>query len=198
MDQIHHGAFIDEEAVYGIKEKDLFYMPTLAVTCQRNIDALSARSGNRPWMRKEMEESQPIHRAGVRLAHRIGVKLCVGTDYPGTPNLWKIGDRTMYELQELVRCGLTPMEAIVAATRNNAEAYRKLDDIGTLEPGKKADLLVVTGDPLDDIGVLYDGDNINIVMKDGMVESVDEEHKQYYRVKEDQPAERMHAGEQDG
>ena len=195
VDQIHHGAFIDDEAVHGIKERNLFYMPTLAVTCQRNIDALAGGPGNRPWMRKEMEESQPIHRAGVRLAHEIGVKLCVGTDYPGTPRLWKIGDRTMFEMMELVQCGLTPMEAIVAATRNNAEAYRKLDDLGTLEPGKKADLLVVTGNPLDDISVLYDGDNINIVMKDGVVESVDEQHKQYYRVREDQPPDRMHAGE---
>lgn len=195
VDQIHHGAFIDEEAVYGIKEKELFYMPTLAVTCQRNIDALAGRPGNRPWMKKEMEESQPIHRAGVRLAHEIGVKLCVGTDYPGTPKTWKIGERTMYEMQELVQCGLTAMEAIVAATRNNAEAYGKLEDFGTLEPGKKADLLVLTGNPLDDIGVLSEEDNINIVMKDGVVESVDEDHKRYYRVREDQPADRMHLDE---
>ena len=101
----------------------------------------------------------------------------------------------MYEMQELVQCGLTAMEAIVAATRNNAEAYGKLEDFGTLEPGKKADLLVLTGNPLDDIGVLSEEDNINIVMKDGVVESVDEDHKRYYRVREDQPADRMHLDE---
>jgi len=188
IDQIHHGAFIDEEAVRGIKEKNLVYMPTLAVTCDRNIAALA----DQPWQTKEMIESQPIHRKGVRLAHEIGVRLAVGCDYPGTPKGWKIGDRTMFEMQELVRCGLTPMEAILAATRNNAEAYGKLKEFGTLEPGKKADLLIVAGNPLDDISVLYNGANINVVLKDGIVEYADEEHKKHYRVADEQPADRAH------
>jgi imidazolonepropionase-like amidohydrolase len=186
IDQIHHGAFIDEEAVHGIKEKGLVYTPTLAVTCQRNIEALA----DQPWQTKEMIESQPIHRKGVRLAHEIGVKLAVGCDYPGTPKGWKIGDRTMFEMQELVRCGLSPMEAIVAATRNNADAYGRLKEFGTLEPGKKADLLVVNGNPLDDIGVLYRGENIAIVLKEGVVEYTDEEHERHYHVGDEQPAER--------
>ena len=137
-----------------------------------------------------MIEAQPIHRAGVRLAHELGVKLGVGTDYPGTAKTWKIGDRTMFELQELAACGLSPMEAIVAATRTNAEAYRRLDDLGTLEPGKKADVLVVGGNPLDDLGVLYDGANILLVLKEGVVEYTDEEHKRHYRVGEEQPPDR--------
>ncbi|MBM4083421.1 MAG: amidohydrolase family protein [Planctomycetes bacterium] len=181
IDQIHHGAFIDPAAVHGIKEKGLYYMPTLAVTCQRNIEALA----DQPWQTKEMIPAQPIHRAGVRLAHELGVKLCVGCDYPGTPKGWKIGDRTMFEMQELVRCGLTPMEALVAATRTNAAAYGKLDEFGTLEPGKRADLLLVTGNPLDDISVLYNAENIVLVMKDGVVESADEQFKRYYRVREE-------------
>ena len=188
VDQIHHGAFIDDEAVRGIKDAGLFYVPTLAVTCQRNIIALA----DQPWQTKEMIEAQPIHRAGVRLAHKLGVKLGVGTDYPGTHKTWKIGDRTMFELQELVACGLSPMEAIVAATRTNAEAYRKLDDMGTLEPGKKADLLVVAGNPLDDVAVLYEAANILVVLKDGIVEYTDEAHKHLYRVGEDQPPDRAH------
>jgi len=182
-DQIHHGAFIDEAAVRGIKDAGLFYVPTLAVTCQRNIIALA----DQPWQTKEMIEAQPGHRAGVRLAHELGVKLGVGTDYPGTHKTWKIGDRTMYELQELVGCGLSPMDAIVAATRTNADAYRKLDELGTLEPGKRADVLVVGADPLADIAVLYEPANILMVLKDGVVEYTDEAHKRHYRVGEDQP-----------
>ncbi len=187
IDQIHHGAFIDEDAVRGIKERDLYYMPTLSVTCQRNIEGFA----DQPWQTKEMKESQQIHREGVRLAHDIGVKLCVGTDYPGNPRTWQIGERTWWELTELVQCGLTPMEAIVAGTRNNAEAYGKLDDLGTLEAGKKADLIVASGDPLEDLGPFQDPNSINLVMKDGVVESTDEDHKQYYRVREDQPADRQ-------
>jgi len=186
-DQVHHGAFIDDDAVRGIKHSDLYYIPTLAVTADRNIEGILTSKS--PWQAEEMRQAQQIHRDGVRLAHEIGVKIGVGCDYPGGP-WWKIGERTMVELQELVACGLTPMEAIVAATRTNADAYRKLDELGTLEPGKRADLLIVDGDPLADISLLADPDNINIVIKDGIVESANEEHKHHYRVREDQPPER--------
>ncbi|MFO8081159.1 MAG: amidohydrolase family protein [Armatimonadota bacterium] len=182
IDQIHHGAFIDEEGVRGILENDLWYMPTLRVTSDRNIAAWP----DRPWMAEEMKESQPIHREGVKLAHELGVKIAMGCDYPGSAHGWAVGDASMWELQELTWCGLSPMEAIVAGTKGTAEAYR-LDDIGTLEPGKKGDLLVVDCDPLEDISGLYEQDNINIVIKDGRVESTDEAHKEHYRVREDQP-----------
>jgi imidazolonepropionase-like amidohydrolase len=181
VDQIHHGAFIDEAAVRGIRDKDLFYMPTLAVTSQRNIEALS----DQPWQTREMQQAQPGHRAGVRLAHQLGVRLGVGCDYPGTPRTWRIGDRTLYELQELVQCGLTPMEAIVAATRHNAEAYRRLHELGTLEPGKRADLLVVAGNPATDVSILYDAKNIRLVMKDGAVEVTEPEYQRHYRTREE-------------
>ncbi|MFW5867488.1 MAG: amidohydrolase family protein [Armatimonadota bacterium] len=186
VDQIHHGAFIDEEGVRGILEHDLWYLPTLRVTSDRNIAAWP----DRPWMAEEMKESQPIHREGVRMAHELGVKIGFGCDYPGSAHGWAVGDAAMWELQELTWAGLSPMEAIVAATKTTAEAYR-LDDIGTLEPGKKADVLVVDCDPLEDISALYEQDNINIVIKDGRVESTDEEHKAHYRVREDQPANRF-------
>ena len=71
-----------------------------------------------------------------------------------------------------------------------------IDDLGTLEPGKKADMRIVTGNPLVDLRVLYDGVNTNIVLKDGIVEYTDDEHKQYYSVGEVQPPDRAHAGEE--
>ena len=181
VDQIHHGAFIDEAAVHGIRDKGLFYMPTLAVTCQRNIEALS----DQPWQTREMQQAQPGHREGVRLAHSLGVKIAVGCDYPGTPRTWRVGDRTLHELQELVQCGLTPMEAIVAATRTNAIAYRRINELGTIEPGKRADLLVVAGNPAEDVGILYDAANIRLVMKDGAVEVTEAEYQPHYRTREE-------------
>ncbi len=178
VDMIHHGAFIDEAAVRGVRERDMFYLPTLAVTCQRNIDALS----DQPWQTEEMTLAQPGHRAGVRLAHQLGVKLGVGTDYPGTPRTWRLGDRTLYELQELVACGLSPLEALTAATQVNAAAYRKLSSLGTLEPGKLADVLVVSGDPATDVSLLYDQRNLRLVLKEGRVEYADDAHRQCYRI----------------
>lgn len=185
VDQIHHGAFIDEAAVRGILDADLWYMPTLRVTSDKNIAAWP----DRPWMAEEMKQAQPIHRAGARLAHELGVKIAFGTDYPGSKHAWPIGDAAMWELQELTRVGLSPMEALVAATRDTAAAYQ-LNDLGTLEPGKRADLLIVTDDPLADVSVLMDPANVNLVLKDGVVECADEQYARHYVIREPQPADR--------
>jgi imidazolonepropionase-like amidohydrolase len=188
VDQIHHGAFIDRATIYAMKEKGTYYMPTLKVTCNRNI---ATKHSYHPWEEEVMKQAQPVHREGVKLAYQAGVKLAVGTDYPGHSSAWRIGDATMCELQELVACGLTPMEAIIAATRNTAEAYGNLADFGTLEKGKKADLLMVNGNPLEDISILYNPDKLNLVMKDGLVEYTDEQHKKYCRVRELLPDNRI-------
>jgi len=182
VDQIHHGAFIDDEAVEGIAREGLYYIPSLRVTCRKNIDAWT----DRPWMKAEMEQSSPIHRAGVRKAHELGVTVGIGTDGPGTKAAWKPGDATPWEMQELVEVGFTPMEAIVAATHNTAQAMRILDRVGTLQVGKKADLLVVNADPLADISVLYDGRNIVAVFKGGRMEACEESFKHYYTVKDEE------------
>jgi imidazolonepropionase-like amidohydrolase len=164
-DQIHHGAFIDEEALVGIKEKGLYFVPTLRVSCKRNI-AIKIDAG-RPWEARKMEEAHDGHREGVRRAHELGVKLAYGTDLPGTPP-WDTDDAA-WELIELVGCGLSEMEAITVATRNSADAAGVLDRLGTLEPGKQGDVVVIDGDPLEDISVIFDRTNIRKVLKDGRI-----------------------------
>ena len=167
IDIITHGALIDDQALEGIAAKGLFFMPTLYITSERSY----SRPSLPPHMRERMEAAHPVHRAGVRKAHQMGITICAGTDGgPGTVNL---------ELVELVQCGLTPLDAIVAATRNTADALGILDMVGTLEPGKQADLIVVSGDPLHDISALCELDNIQLVMRDGKVEITDEAFKRY-------------------
>lgn len=157
-DVVLHGAHIDEAALEGIAAKGLWYMPTLYITSKPvwTNEKLAAH------MRERMEIAHPIHRAGVAKAHEMGVKIAAGTD--GGPG------SVMNELCELVDCGLSPTEAIVVATRNTADALGILDRAGTIEPGKRADLLVVKGDPLQDISVLTSQDSILLVMKDGEIE----------------------------
>ena len=179
-DIIYHGCFIDDEALEGIKREGLWYMPTLKVTSEPNLTAWK----DRPWMWEEMRQAHPIHRRGVRKAHEMGIKLALGTDGPGAKPTWKDGETASFELLELVACGLSPMEAILAGTRNVAQAYRKDHEIGTLEPNKRADLLVVDGNPLENIAVLRDPENICLVMKDGSVEATTEDWKQHYRVRD--------------
>ncbi|MGD9518097.1 MAG: amidohydrolase family protein [Armatimonadota bacterium] len=164
-DMIHHGAFIDDEALRGMAEGDLFFVPTLRVTSERNI-AIKERAGC-PWEARKMAEAHDIHREGVRKARRMGIRIAVGTDLPGTPP-WQAGD-TAVELTELVACGLSPMEALVAATRTSAEALGVESDLGTIEPGKVADLVIVAEDPLTSLEALTVESNLVVVMKAGEV-----------------------------
>jgi imidazolonepropionase-like amidohydrolase len=70
-----------------------------------------------------------------------------------------------FELQTLVRLGVSPREALLAGTRRGAEACRVDKDVGTLEPGKRADLIAIDGDPLKDMAAM---ERVSLVMKDGV------------------------------
>ena len=157
-DVILHGALIDKEALEGIAEKNLYYIPTLYITSNKVINQPSLPA----HMKQRMKNAHSVHREGVNKAHQMGITIGVGTD--GGP-----GD-VMIELCELVKCGLSPMEAIVSATRNTSDALGILESVGTLEPGKKADILIVEGNPLKDISILLNKKNILLVMKDGKIE----------------------------
>jgi len=99
-------------------------------------------------------------------ARKEGFKIVTGTD--GGPG------SIMNELCLLVDCGLSPMDALVAATRSTADVLGVLHKTGTLEVGKSANLLVVDGDPTADITVLSSKDSICLVMKDGVIQMAGE------------------------
>jgi len=159
-DVILHGANIDASALEGIADRGLIFMPTLYITSEHIWG-----SGNLPeHMTGRMKAAYRPHREGAARAHELGITMAAGTD--GGPRPGAI----MHELCELVGCGLTPQEAIVAATRNTAEALGIGERLGTLEPGKLADCVVVDGDPLEDISVLTSRESILMVIKEGRVE----------------------------
>ena len=157
-DIIAHGALIDEPALEGIAAKGLHFMPTLYITSEEVINRPSLPA----HMKERMSRAHPVHREGVRRAHEMGLALSTGTD--GGP-----GD-VMKELWELTRCGLSPLEAIVAGTYNAADALGLLDRLGTLEPGKRADVVVLAGNPLQDVTRVLDRANVLLVVKDGRAE----------------------------
>ena len=156
-DVILHGALIDDAALEGIAEKGLWYMPTLHITSKQVHG-----SGTLPaYMAERMKEAHPIHRAGVTKARQMGIRIATGTD--GGPG------SIMNEMRELVGCGYSPMEALAAATRHTADALGVLGETGTLDAGNRADLVLVNGDPTQDINILASQESIALVMKDGRI-----------------------------
>lgn len=158
-DVILHGAEIDEASLEKMAAKNLWYMPTLYVTSERMRTDYNLPA----HMSTRMASAAPIHRAGVNTARHMGIRIIAGSDGPPTPGA------IMHEITELAACGLTPMEAIVAATRETADAFGLLKTLGTLELGKQADLLVVDGDPLTNLKLLTKREKIFLIMKDGKI-----------------------------
>jgi imidazolonepropionase-like amidohydrolase len=95
------------------------------------------------------ERSFDLMAANVRAVHAAGIPVAMGTD-AGNP-LTLHGPSVHLEIEALNRAGLSPMDVIVAATRNGALAMGRLDDFGTVEPGKAADLVILSADPLADV-----------------------------------------------
>jgi imidazolonepropionase-like amidohydrolase len=102
-------------------------------------------------------------RASVERAHAAGVAIGSGSDL--------LGPRQRRRASELVEKArhLGAMQAIVSATRTNAALFRLEERIGTVEAGKDADLILINGDPLADIGVLLDASNVAMVVQRGAV-----------------------------
>ena len=175
---IHHGALIDDEGLEAINKADLYFVPTLFTTSIGRVAKVE-----QPWTKERMEAAYPIHREGVSKAHKMGTKIALGTDGGA-------GD-AMIELSEFVDCGLSPMDAIVAGTRNTADALSILDRVGTIESGKDADLLIIGKNPLDDINVLQNQENIDLVMTHGKVQTTSNEMKVYLNPRLEGPPRRI-------
>ena len=158
---IEHGTFIDEEGVRMAAEAGVYLVPTLYIG-----DYFIEKGSDGDWQDKNVELSKRYrdeHYQRVGMAIRGGVKVVVGVDLGG---LAYPAEKNVRELAALVEAGMTPMQAIQAATRVNAELLGWEDRIGTVEPGKLADLVAVLGNPLDDMSVL---ERVSFVMLGGEV-----------------------------
>jgi imidazolonepropionase-like amidohydrolase len=159
VDSIEHGCYLDEdpELIPMMAAQGTVFTPTLLVYEYH-------RESKAPHVRERARALQEHHRESIRRALAAGVKVVAGTDAGGHGHPPNAG-----ELPLLVAAGLTPMQAIQAATGWAAECVGLEREIGTLEKGKRADLIAVAGDPLADIGLLADARRIRLVVKDGTI-----------------------------
>jgi len=155
---IEHGTYLDDEGIRMMKERGTYLVADI-------YDAEWIRQGAKAGYPEDFANKQPegdeLQRQAFRKAVRAGVKIAFLTDasvYPHGLNARQFAWQ--------VRYGQTPMEAIRSATVSAADLIGRDPDIGTIAPGKRADLIAVAGDPLADVSVL---EKVAFVMKDGVV-----------------------------
>ena len=165
VDSIEHGFPLDAEAADMMAERGTYLCPTLSVT-PAAAQAIEEGLWTYPGSEEQIKRMEGYARNTIALAKQAGVKIALGTD-AAMPLVFH-GDNA-HEFELMVEYGLTPMEAIVTGTRNAADNIGLLDDLGTIEAGKFADLVVVNGNPLDGISVLRNPANIVLVMQQGMI-----------------------------
>ncbi len=160
-DSIEHGTMIDDASLKLFRKSGAFYVPTLS-TVNGYLERLAADpNAYPPDVLAKVKWRIQITGKALEKAHKAGVKIAFGTD----AGVSKHG-RNADEFELMVKHGMTPAEAIAAATVNAAELLGVSTEVGTLEPGKAADIIAVAGDPLADVTTLK---SVRFVMKNGVI-----------------------------
>src|SRR5271156_5584438 len=159
VDSIDHGCYLDQEPelLEMMAQRGIFFVPTFAVYDYHRKSPL-------PHVRERAQHLEEHHVASLRRALAAGVKIAAGTDAGGHGH-----PANALEIACLVRAGMTPLQALRAATGWAADCIGRGHDLGTLEQSKLADLVVVAGDPLADVTILQKIENIALVIKDGEI-----------------------------
>ena len=160
-DSIEHGTLLDEESLKLFKSSKAYYVPTLS-TINGYLERIAANpNAYAPEVRKKIDWRLSITGEALKKAVPAGVKIAFGTD----AGVSKHG-RNADEFELMVKFGMTPATAIQAATTNAADLLGLADQVVSLEPGKSADVIAASGDPLNDVTALK---KVSFVMKDGKV-----------------------------
>ncbi|HUO96135.1 MAG TPA: amidohydrolase family protein [Steroidobacteraceae bacterium] len=155
VDTIEHGNYIADEDLRTMAQKGIYYVPTIYVG--EYVAEGRAKAGAPVWL-----AMRDIHEQTFRRALKAGVKIAFGTDIGGFD--WHTNPAV--EFRWMVKYGMTPEQALRAATVVAAALLGRSDDLGTLESGKLADVVAVPGNPLTDVARLED---VRFVMKGGVV-----------------------------
>jgi len=156
VDSIEHGHQADRSSFELMKEKNAFWVPTIGYYFYAVDTAKS------PQPHKYMQETLERTRQNISTARELGVRVANGFD----PSSAEAHGKNSHEIIAMTKLGMSPLEAIRAATANAAELMGWQDKVGSIEAGKYADVIAVSGDPLADIGEL---EHVKFVMKGGVI-----------------------------
>jgi imidazolonepropionase-like amidohydrolase len=166
---IEHGYIMDDECIELLLQHDTWYVPTLAIS--HLTPGQASNDWEQRWVKNRnlshalccrADAASDEHKTWFRKALQAGVKMALGSD------IRPLKDAALLELGLWVRDGATPWQALQAATRNGAAICGMGEELGTVEPGKIADLIVVGGNPLEDINNVR---RLQLVLKDGRIVS---------------------------
>jgi imidazolonepropionase-like amidohydrolase len=158
VDSIDHGQYLDEECAVRMRQRGIYLVPTFG-PFYYYTEIRKAEE----WRIRRAEEIKEQHQRAFRLALEVGVPVAMGSDC-GAPSRFPNGENAL-ELTLMVRHGMSAARAVRCATSEAARLAGILDQVGSLESGKQADLIVVDGNPLEDITVLQH--RVQMVMKSG-------------------------------
>jgi len=159
VDSVEHGHLMNDAAIATLKKNGTYLVPTLYLVDWQRENAATANLPD--FAKHKMEMVSQVGKANAKKAFEAGVKIGMGTDAAVYPH-----GLNAHELAVYVSLGMTPLQAIQTATLNDADLLGWSDKIGTIEPGKWADIIAVDGDPLHDIVTLQ---HVKFVMKGGEV-----------------------------
>jgi imidazolonepropionase-like amidohydrolase len=159
VDSVEHGIFLDDEGIALMKQHGTYLVPT-AFPLFWYMDNMASMHLPK-YTEDKIKVILPIGKASMSNAFKQGVKVALGTDAGVYPHGLNGG-----EFWAMVKLGLTPTQALQAGTVNAADLMGWTDQVGSIEPGKFADIVAVNGDPMADISIL---EHVDFVMKGGVV-----------------------------
>jgi imidazolonepropionase-like amidohydrolase len=158
VNSIEHGVYLDNEAIDLMLEKGTFLVPTL-LAVNSVIEGEYSKE-----VKDQAKEVQESHQKSIEKAYKAGVKIAMGTD----SGIMEHG-RNLEELLLMCNIGMSPMEAIMTATKIASECIETNLDTGTITTGKLADLLIVKENPLKKIKSLSNSNNLELIMQEGKI-----------------------------
>jgi imidazolonepropionase-like amidohydrolase len=160
VDSIEHGTFMNDEDIRLMKEHGTWYVPTI-IAGDFVANHAKVPGYYPPQVTAKAAAIGPLILNTARRAYKAGVKIAFGTDAAVYPH-----GQNAHEFELMVQAGMPPMFALQAATTHAAELLKHENDLGSVAPGKLADVIAVPGNPLDDIGLMK---HVSFVMKDGAI-----------------------------